>query len=672
MPVTTRSATGKLPSPRKPPVETIEPDAGDIDSEHDGNTWSATADGDMSSPSPEERPIKRPRRAEDQEKRSALSRRVRGRLSELPSMPLDILYEIFAHLPPADLISLARVNKSFRRVLMSRGSSFLWKESYELVPDVPPCPEDMTEPAWAHLLFGGSYCYTCGAKSVHKVIFALRRRACRSCMKAHFLCPSVENYPHSEFVPAVISNSGITPHTGRNWCREHWWDEDFNSFEAELSALKNRSHDADGLPIDVEAAVADFLEERRKQVAARNVHALLCISWENSRSAERRVELSAIKQKRFEDIKSRLLKLGHSSEDIWSIRRHREVHCSKPMSSRVWQRIEGALIAEVEKARNSRLERERARRSQKRAEVVLAEYSAWLKTLPPLLFCLAPAPYRAVSSLKPLSAIIALDDDENLNERIKEAFVLVSSEMQSRKIDREGFLRALLPEAEVHQGMEEEDILSLATSVYVCPRYKPPVAMSGLHMLVHDCSSLLGAGLPCPQVCEEGQKVVEALLNLLELGIGTTALELDKRNDRFACMSCPLSSHWTGSGHAKGRPARDWRSCIFHQLGEGHPTQQWLLIDRDQVPKDSLCHGGSTFSFGCLHCCPRAYTTGSWQSLENILKHLSNSHDKDDPLEGEDYFFNYKHARLGVYAHIAMPDEEAAAAIAAEDASSSK
>jgi hypothetical protein len=65
----------------------------------------------------------------------------RGRascLSELPTMPLDILFEvcsfrlviqvtseghvkIFSHLHPSDLLSLSRVNKEFRSQLLSSG-----------------------------------------------------------------------------------------------------------------------------------------------------------------------------------------------------------------------------------------------------------------------------------------------------------------------------------------------------------------------------------------------------------------------------------------------------------------------------------------------------------------------------------------------------------------------
>jgi len=46
---------------------------------------------------PEERPTKRARAASNSNRKhviSGLSKRVRGRLSELPSMPVDIVYEV--------------------------------------------------------------------------------------------------------------------------------------------------------------------------------------------------------------------------------------------------------------------------------------------------------------------------------------------------------------------------------------------------------------------------------------------------------------------------------------------------------------------------------------------------------------------------------------------------
>jgi hypothetical protein len=64
-----------------------------------------------------------------------------------------IVVEIFGHLSPADLLSLGRVNKGFRCVLMAPTSLFLWKASLNSCGALP-CSEDMSPPAWSHLLFG--------------------------------------------------------------------------------------------------------------------------------------------------------------------------------------------------------------------------------------------------------------------------------------------------------------------------------------------------------------------------------------------------------------------------------------------------------------------------------------------------------------------------------------
>lgn len=114
-------------------------------------------------------------------KSTGLSRRKQGRLSVLPTQSLDILFEvsrypvyctsissridhplfqIFGHLYPVDLLHLSRVSKSFRQVLMTRTSAWLWRSTFSNMngPSPPPRPEGMSEPAWVHLLFGGAFC----------------------------------------------------------------------------------------------------------------------------------------------------------------------------------------------------------------------------------------------------------------------------------------------------------------------------------------------------------------------------------------------------------------------------------------------------------------------------------------------------------------------------------
>ena len=61
------------------------------------------------------------------------------------------------HLLPVDLLQLCRCCKELREVLMSRRSTHLWVMARSNVFLPPPeCPEDLSEPAYANLLFGNN------------------------------------------------------------------------------------------------------------------------------------------------------------------------------------------------------------------------------------------------------------------------------------------------------------------------------------------------------------------------------------------------------------------------------------------------------------------------------------------------------------------------------------
>ena len=59
-----------------------------------------------------------------------------------------------------DLVNLARTNKALRQVLMSRKSIWVWLvvRRNAGATTVPDPPNDMSEPAWALLLFGPAVC----------------------------------------------------------------------------------------------------------------------------------------------------------------------------------------------------------------------------------------------------------------------------------------------------------------------------------------------------------------------------------------------------------------------------------------------------------------------------------------------------------------------------------
>ncbi|KAG6813339.1 hypothetical protein H0H92_011887 [Tricholoma furcatifolium] len=60
---------------------------------------------------------------------------------------------IFRELEPIDILNLSRTSKSLRNILMSRSSIGVWKSALSRFRGLPECPEDMSEPAYANLLF---------------------------------------------------------------------------------------------------------------------------------------------------------------------------------------------------------------------------------------------------------------------------------------------------------------------------------------------------------------------------------------------------------------------------------------------------------------------------------------------------------------------------------------
>jgi hypothetical protein len=122
-------------------------------------------------------------------KRTGISRRIRGRLQNMLSLPLDVLFlvrlfrggiavpvrpehaiilQILSELGPMDLVNLARTSKALRQVLMSRKSLSVWLVARRNagLTRVPDPPEGMSEPAWALLLFGPAVCSVRGQLSL--------------------------------------------------------------------------------------------------------------------------------------------------------------------------------------------------------------------------------------------------------------------------------------------------------------------------------------------------------------------------------------------------------------------------------------------------------------------------------------------------------------------------
>ncbi|KAL1716102.1 hypothetical protein EV715DRAFT_275301 [Schizophyllum commune] len=83
-----------------------------------------------------------------------------GKLKGIANLPLDILFEIFGHLNPVDLLHLARVNKFLRAMLLRKDWKPLWEISVQgYRTPIPPCLDERLElPQYVNLLFG-QHCF---------------------------------------------------------------------------------------------------------------------------------------------------------------------------------------------------------------------------------------------------------------------------------------------------------------------------------------------------------------------------------------------------------------------------------------------------------------------------------------------------------------------------------
>lgn len=65
----------------------------------------------------------------------------------------NALRKVAGYLEPQDLLNMARSARSLRNLLMSKDSKRIWRISRE-ASEIPDCPEDLSEPQYADLLFG--------------------------------------------------------------------------------------------------------------------------------------------------------------------------------------------------------------------------------------------------------------------------------------------------------------------------------------------------------------------------------------------------------------------------------------------------------------------------------------------------------------------------------------
>uniref|UniRef100_A0A0W0FTM3 F-box domain-containing protein n=1 Tax=Moniliophthora roreri TaxID=221103 RepID=A0A0W0FTM3_MONRR len=293
-----------------------------------------------------------------------------ARLSRLPELPVDILFEIFGHLMPLDLLHLARTNKDLRQLLMRKSASSTWKEAFSNVTDIG-CPDDVSYPAWASLIWDKD-CHNCRTPNSRTMNFFLRIRLCARCSRS---CLSeIGVGEETRGVKSIIQE--CIPYS--NWG---------NGYAAsKVCVVRVKREFQKGLERageDGEEAKSEFIRQKKEVLRKQNDHAALWESWSNSLQNDRQRELDDIRDKRSRALERKLIAEGYEAEvqrlndssavyydkpfPRWAD--HPAVKQPKPLTDRHWNQIKSDMIKYMEDVKADRLREERRRLIWKRREL---------------------------------------------------------------------------------------------------------------------------------------------------------------------------------------------------------------------------------------------------------------------------------------------------------------
>ncbi|KAH7886299.1 hypothetical protein F5I97DRAFT_2027864 [Phlebopus sp. FC_14] len=286
---------------------------------------------------------------------------VTGRLAGLMEMPMDILFEIFGHLNPLDVLRLTRTTKQFRSVLMHPSSRSVWIAARSNVPDLPGCPSYMSEPQFANLVFD-THCHECLAPNIRSVDWRIGRRICSKCAKTCM----IEEYP----VYDGGSVYGAVPSKYGRRGRASYYEKDILEFQQKRASFTD--------PQEREA----FVKERQALVLEMEKHATRLEAWASNQARDRSEQLEDLRRERKQAIVEKLTELGWGPEIEQiphrdDLSNHRLVKQPNRLTPRIWANIQGEMVRYMEQMRTQRLERERRALviSRKRIAVsILREY----------------------------------------------------------------------------------------------------------------------------------------------------------------------------------------------------------------------------------------------------------------------------------------------------------
>ncbi|SCZ96058.1 BZ3500_MvSof-1268-A1-R1_Chr8-1g09976 [Microbotryum saponariae] len=314
-----------------------------------------------------------------------------GRLGPiLDKIPIELLADVLAYLPPVMLLRLARTAKVFRSLLMSKHHSrAIWRRAFKRDGLGPFAVEDMPEPQIAaliwdkeclmprgpegveeskliHLRFVLKF-QACGRTKVHKIVYILEGRYCDPCLKQKVRTRSQIQSAHPCLHPNAFECAPFStapPCRGGNWpalpgqymAGEYWLEETVLKRSEELHAHESE----DQQRCDGGGRVAKRVAYWKERLPLIERDAQMLQRWQAELDSSRSSDKRSLRMERTKVIRQRCLDAGYDARDVdIAVRPESAVYAHinqpYPLTDRVWRKIERPILSHVAALRDQRL-----------------------------------------------------------------------------------------------------------------------------------------------------------------------------------------------------------------------------------------------------------------------------------------------------------------------------
>ncbi|KAH8814485.1 hypothetical protein DL96DRAFT_414053 [Flagelloscypha sp. PMI_526] len=571
--------------------------------------------------------------------------------------PLDIIFEIFAHLGLPDLLVLTQSSKDLRGLLLNKASpgiEALWKRVREASEGLPVKPDDISEPEFASLLFGKT-CMKCGKNSVCH--FMYRRRLCHSCFQADAI-PVLGVF---SFIRTLRPEDSVdfpsyglkcipiySRHPTRRFADLIYSKDDIANF---LIAYYSQPQDS----------CATWLSEQKTAAEDKLAFAEACQVWLAELNNSRRNNLDDLRTQRYTQIVARLRDLGWGQDldamdtfERYEFRKLKFVKRPQALTDRMWENMRHEVVEFMEQFRTVNHQRRTRENRDARLQILSnarAQYRNSVQIdaiIPPVVYIATLPQFSDILEHNILEADFPEDAFDHLFAdnfssvcdtwlRMTHDALLSTHSNETR--DPQELLLAKNELLCVDTCRESQGSTRYPNALYHCCR--SPRDLSSLSE--YERISFATVGIFCETSLKlQTSQVAESFIRLCGLNPDTTTYEeMMTLDPLFVCRPCSLSL----CGMTPSKYVFNYPHALYHK--HIHPSQEfegdeYLYLDNDKsssAGNEPASLSGSPWvsTICCRHC-----TSNLLDQRPEILEHMIQTHDIQEPVRGTDYILNHE------------------------------